>query len=47
MQDEITPKTPIGGVDIFDPDIYDQLIESGNLGQSLLYGEDVINNLRP
>ncbi|MFZ3070021.1 MAG: hypothetical protein WA110_02720 [Anaerolineaceae bacterium] len=31
---------------VFDPGIYDQLIESGNLGQSLLYGEDIINNLR-
>lgn len=47
MREEISPDIPIDYVTIFDPNIYDALVDASLFGQSLYNGEETRESLRP
>jgi hypothetical protein len=47
LQNEISPKIPLENISFFNPEIYDEMINSGLFGQGFLSGEETLENLRP
>jgi hypothetical protein len=46
-KENLEPEIPIKFINFFDPKIFDQMVESGLFGQSVLTGEQTLKYLRP